>query len=62
MYTEMYVTVVIVGSIFFIVMSTIMSMIGGSTGTIVLLQNVVIYFGLPMVSIMFMILVSSLSP
>ncbi len=62
LYTEIYITAVIVGSIFFIVMSTIMSMIGASGGMMDMLQAVVTYIGLPLVSIGFLLLVSSISP
>lgn len=62
LYTEIYITAVIVGSIFFIVMSTIMSMIGAAGGMMDMIQSVVTYIGLPLVSIGFLMLVSSISP
>ncbi len=57
---EIYITLVIVGSIFFIIMGTIMGLIGG--GQPLLLSRVVVYFGLPLASIMFMLLIASISP
>lgn len=62
MFTEIYITAVIVGSILFIVMSTIMNMIGVTGTMIALIQNLVIYLLLPLVSIGFMILVAATSP
>jgi flagellar protein FlaJ len=63
LFTELYITAVIVGSIFFIIMSTIMNMVGSSGGgMMVMVQNVVVYIVLPMISIAFMILVSMVSP
>ncbi|MBR9681347.1 MAG: hypothetical protein GOV00_00950 [Candidatus Altiarchaeota archaeon] len=57
---EIYITAVIVGSIFFIIMGIILGMMGG--GESLALVRMVIYFGIPMISIMFMILISGLSP
>lgn len=64
LFTELYITAVIVGSIFFLVMSTIMNMVGGSGGGafMIMIQNIVVYILLPLLSIGFMILVSMLSP
>jgi len=63
LFTELYITAVIVGSIFFIIMSTIMNMIGtGSGAAMVMIQNIVVYAMLPMISVGFMILVSMISP
>jgi flagellar protein FlaJ len=62
MLTEIYITAVIVGSIFFIVMTTIMNMIGVTGTMLALIQNLVIYLLLPLVSIGFMIIVSATSP
>ncbi len=61
LFTELYITAVVVGSIFFIVMTTIMNMMGAG-GTIVLLQALVVYIFLPLVSIAFMILISMMAP
>ncbi len=63
LFTELYITAVIVGSIFFIIMSTIMNMVGaGSGGFMVMIQNIVVYVMLPIISVGFMILVSMISP
>jgi len=57
---EVYITAVIVGSIFFIIMGTILGLMGG--GEPILLVKLIVYFGIPLLSIMFMILVAGLSP
>lgn len=60
--TELYITLVVVGSIFFIVMTTIMNMIGASSSFLVMLQNLVVYILLPFTSVGFMVLISVISP
>lgn len=62
MFIEMYITVVIVGSIFFLVLSTIMGGIGGASGMIVGIQLAVTFIFLPIASIGFLILVRGISP
>ncbi|MBC5792476.1 MAG: type II secretion system F family protein [Nanohaloarchaea archaeon] len=60
---EMYITVVIVGSIVFTSMSVVMSSftnIGGSK--IVLIQMAAIFFGLPIISGMFILMVKGMAP
>jgi len=60
---EVYLTVVLVGSIFFIIMTALMSMLGGGGGTsIVLLQFLVIFVALPLASIGFIALLKAISP
>ncbi|MEM5771940.1 MAG: type II secretion system F family protein [Candidatus Aenigmatarchaeota archaeon] len=59
---EVYLTVILVGSIFFVIMTSLMSMFGGGTGTILLMQFFVVFFGLPFVSIGFIFLLKGLAP
>ncbi|MFB6245031.1 MAG: type II secretion system F family protein [Candidatus Nanohaloarchaea archaeon] len=62
---EMYITLVIVGSIIFTSMSLVMSTIqsgGGSGAFIVKIQVISIFIGLPMISGMFILLVGGLAP
>ncbi|MFP4038187.1 MAG: type II secretion system F family protein [Candidatus Nanohaloarchaea archaeon] len=61
---EMYITVVVVGSIIFTSMSAIMSTISQnmSDNMIVGIQLLAIFFGLPLISGMFIILVRGMSP
>lgn len=60
---EMYITVVIVGSIVFTSMSAVMSTFTTMPGeTIVLVQMSAIFFGLPLISGMFILLVNGMAP
>lgn len=63
MFIEMYITVVIVGSVFFMVLTTIMgSMSSGSSQMIVLLQFLITFLFLPVASFGFMILIKGIAP
>ncbi len=62
MLTEIYLTGVIVGSIFFMVLSTIMSSFGGSSGTIINLQLGVTFILLPLLSMAFVFILRQISP
>lgn len=62
---QVYLTLVIVGSIFFIVMTAIMSVFGlaGSLGELILLsQFLVVFVGLPLISLGFIFLIKHLAP
>lgn len=61
---EIYLTLVIVGSIFFVVMTSIMGLFGmsGLSEVIVILHFVVTFLGLPLISIGFIYLIKSISP
>lgn len=60
---EMYITVVIVGSIVFTSMSAVMTTFTDlSPSVIVTIQMLLIFFGLPLISGMFILLVQGLSP
>lgn len=61
---EMYITVVVVGSIIFTSMSAVMSTLSPnmSDNLIVGIQLIAIFFGLPLISAMFIILVRGMSP
>ena len=61
LYVEMYLTLIITGSIFFIVLSSIISTISAGLGTI-MVQTFVVFALLPLLSIAFIILVKSTSP
>ncbi|MDP7282682.1 MAG: type II secretion system F family protein [Candidatus Undinarchaeales archaeon] len=61
MYVEIYITVIIVGSIFTIVMMTIMGAISGF-GTLKNTQTLVVYVLLPVASIVFIVLLRVMSP
>jgi flagellar protein FlaJ len=61
---EMYITLIVVGSIIFISMSAIMSTLSQdiSPSQIVLIQLITIFGGLPLISFMFILLVDGLEP
>lgn len=63
MFIEIYITVVIVGSVFFMVLTTIMGTISaGSTALVVLLQFLITFLFLPFASVGFMILIKGIAP
>ncbi|MFH1473306.1 MAG: type II secretion system F family protein [Candidatus Aenigmatarchaeota archaeon] len=63
MLIEVYLTVVLIGSIFFIIMTALMSIIGGGSNLLMIfLQFLVVFVVLPFVSIGFILLVKSISP
>ncbi len=63
MMLEIYVTLIVVGSIFFIVVSSMMSAFGaGMMDMIVIAQFFVIFLGLPVISIVFIIVLKYMSP
>ena len=61
LYTEIYLTLIISGSIFFIVLSSIISSISGGFET-TLIQGGIVFVLLPVLSIFFIILMKSISP
>ncbi len=62
MLTEIYLTGVVVGSIFFMVLSTIMSSFGTNASTIVNLQLGVTFVLLPLLSVAFILILKQISP
>ncbi len=60
LYTEIYITLVMVGSLFFIVLTAIMSPLGGMD--ILMLQTFVIFFITPLVSVAYIVLLKGSSP
>lgn len=60
LYTELYITLVIVGSLFFIILISIISpMTGFST---LFLQTFLVFFFIPLISVAFIVLLKSISP
>ena len=62
LFMEMYITVVIVGTVLVIVLSTIMGMMGGMQGQVQLLQTLFIGLGVPFVTTAFIIVLKTISP
>ncbi len=61
LFVEVYLTLIITGSIFFIVLSSIISALSGGMGTIII-QTFVVFILIPILSIGFIILIKSISP
>ncbi len=61
LYTEIYLTLIITGSIFFIVLSSIIASLSGGV-EVVVLQSFVVFILLPLLSVGFIILMKSISP
>ncbi len=61
LFVEIYLTLIITGSIFFIVLSSIISTISGGLGAVVT-QSLVVFILLPVISTGFIILIKSISP
>ena len=62
LFMEMYITVVIVGTIFVIVLSTIMSMVGGVMADIQMLQVGFVALLVPFVTVAFILFLKTISP
>lgn len=59
---EMYITLVIVGSVFLIIISTIMGALGGNSSLIISLQVFTVLFLIPFAAVMFVVIVKGVSP
>ncbi len=61
-FIEIYLTSVVMGAIFFTILTAIISGISGTAGNLIVLQFLVIFLFLPLISVMFIVLVKSSSP
>lgn len=61
-YTEIYITLVIVGSLFFIVLTSILSPLAGGSSGLLTLQTFLVFFFVPFVSAGFIVLLKGISP
>lgn len=62
-YLEIYLTALVLGAIFFTILTSLMAGLGGAAGAnIVLLQFLMIFIFIPLVSIAFIIMIKSASP
>lgn len=61
-FMEMYITVVIVGSVFVLVLTTIMSLMGGFLEKIKMIQMLLVTVGLPFMSAVFVLFLKMVSP
>ena len=60
LYTEIYITLIIVGSLFFIILIAILAPLVG--GNILFVQTFLVFFFMPLVSIGFILLLKSIAP
>lgn len=60
LYTEIYITLIIVGSILFIILIALMSPLVG--GSIMMLQTFLVFIVIPLVSVAFIVLLKTISP
>jgi len=63
-YIEVYLTTIVLGAIFFTILTSIMSGIaaGAASSNIIALQFIVIFIFMPLVSILFILMVKSITP
>jgi len=62
-YLEVYLTALVLGTIFFIILTSVMSgFTGGGGGNIVMLQFFLIFFFIPLISAAFIVLIKTASP
>jgi flagellar protein FlaJ len=61
-FLEVYITIVIVGSVFILVLTTIMSLVGGFTEQLQMIQMMLIVIGLPMITAVYIVILKSVSP
>jgi flagellar protein FlaJ len=61
LFVEVYLTLIVTGSIFFVVLSSIIATLSGGMGTI-LVQTFVVFLLIPILSIGFIIIIKSISP
>jgi len=63
-YIEVYLTTIVLGAIFFTILTSIVSGIsaGASTANIIVLQFLIIFIFMPLVSILFILMVKSITP
>jgi flagellar protein FlaJ len=61
-FIEVYLTAIVLGAVFFTILTSIMSGVAGVTGDIIMLQFLLIFVFLPILSMMFIILIRSVTP
>jgi len=61
-YIEVYLTTIVLGAIFFTILTAIMSGLGGGGSDTILLQFFLIFVFLPLISTLFIFLIRSISP
>ncbi|MBU5537043.1 MAG: type II secretion system F family protein [Candidatus Aenigmatarchaeota archaeon] len=62
LFIEIYLTAIVLGAIFFVILTSIFSGISGVSSNIILLQSLIIFIFLPLLSLLFILLVKISSP
>jgi len=62
LYLEIYITLIMVGTVFTLVLTTIMSLLGGYIKQLQLVQMIIVTIGLPFISGVFVLLLKTISP
>lgn len=62
LFIEIYLTAIVLGAVFFVILTSIISGIGGIGGNVVLLQFFLIFIFLPLISAVFIYLIKSSTP
>lgn len=62
LFLEVYLTIVVVGSILFIIMGAIMNSMGGLEIDLMFLQRLMVYLVLPMITVAFIVMIKTTSP
>lgn len=62
MFLELYLTLVVVGSIFFLVLTTILGAMGGLPPSVHIMERVVVYLVVPLVTAVFIFIIKTISP
>ena len=61
-YMEVYLTALVVGALFFIILTSVMSGFAGGSISLVFLQFIIVFFVVPLISIAFIVFVKTISP
>ena len=62
LFIEIYLTAIVLGAIFFVILTSIFSGISGVSNNIILLQSLIIFIFLPLLSVIFILLIKISSP
>ncbi len=62
LYLEIYITLIMVGTVFTLVLTTIMSLLGGYVKQLQLVQMIIVTIGLPFISAVFVLMLKTINP
>ena len=61
-FLEVYITAVILGAVFFTILTSIMGGIAGGAGNVIIIQFILIFIFIPLISVAFIVLIRAMSP